>query len=431
MKLAVFLFLSISAFAQINPEKINILRDKWGVPHIFAKTDPEVAYGLAYAHAEDDFKTIQLTLLAGKGMLGRLKGKEGASVDYVVELLHCREIVKEKYETDLSEDFKALIEGYVQGLNAYAKNHPKEVLVKKSFPVNTEDYMTTVTLSLSVISGVDGVLGDIFKGKIKTLESFKAAGSNAFAISGSKTTDGMPYLNINSHQPLEGPVAWYEAHLCSEQGLNIIGGLFPGSPVVLHGVNENLGWAHTVNYPDRIDVYQLEINPANKNQYKFDNNWESLDQKKVKLKVKIGPIVIPVKKKALWSKYGATVQTEKGTFAIRYGANQDIRGMEQWYRMDKARNYSEFYKAMEMVAIPMFNTIYADRNVMSMVNAATGASAGRLGFRQRFGRIEAGALSRFILTNHAPLESVARLRQPATVIFDGEVFSSGVDTAGL
>ncbi|MCP9768618.1 acylase [Lacihabitans sp. LS3-19] len=362
MKLVVFLFLSISAFAQINPEKINILRDKWGVPHIFAKTDPEVAYGLAYAHAEDDFKTIQLTLLAGKGMLGRLKGKEGASVDYVVELLHCREIVKEKYKTDLSEDYKALIEGYVQGLNAYAKNHPKEVLVKKSFPVNTEDYMTTVTLSLSVISGVDGVLGDIFKGKIKTLESFKAAGSNAFAISGSKTTDGVPYLNINSHQPLEGPVAWYEAHLCSEEGLNIIGGLFPGSPVVLHGVNENLGWAHTVNYPDRIDVYQMEINPANKYQYKFDNNWETLNQKTVKLKVKLGPIVIPVKKKALWSKYGATVQTDKGTFAIRYGANQDIRGMEQWYRMDKARNYSEFYKAMEMVAIPMFNTIYADRN---------------------------------------------------------------------
>lgn len=83
--------------------------------------------------------------------------------------------------------------------------------------------------------------------------------------------------------------------------------------------------------------------------------------KTVKLKVKIGPIVIPVKEGTL-SKYGATVQTDKGTFAIRYGANQDIRGMEQWYRMDKARNYSEFYKAMEMVAIPMFNTIYADRN---------------------------------------------------------------------
>jgi acyl-homoserine-lactone acylase len=349
------------AAAQINPENIQIVRDKWGVPHIFAKTDPEVAYGLAYAHAEDDFKTMQLTLLAAKGMVGRLKGKDGASVDYVVSLLRCRDIVKEKYNSDLSPDFKALIEGYIAGLNVYAKYHPKEVLVKGSFPVTTEDYMTGVVLSLSVISGVDGVLGNIFKGNIKTLNSFKSAGSNAFAIAASKTTEGVTFLNINSHQPLEGPVAWYEAHLCSEEGWNILGGLFPGSPLVLHGVNEHLGWAHTVNNPDKVDVYQLEMNPNNKNQYRFDDNWVDLEERTVKLKVHIKGINIPIKKKAYWSKYGATIKTPKGVFSIRYGANQDIRGMEEWYRMDKARNFSEFYKAMEMVAIPMFNTVYADK----------------------------------------------------------------------
>lgn len=362
MRLLLFLLCPLFLFAQINPENINIVRDKWGVPHIFAKTDAEVAYGLAYAHAEDDFKTIQLTMLAGKGMLGRLKGKEGATIDYVVSLLRCRDIVKEKYESDLSPEFKAVVKGYVEGLNSYAKNHPDEVLVKGSFPATTEDYMTTVTLSLSVISGVDEVLGDVFKGKVKTIESFKGAGSNAFAISGKKTTDGVPYLNINSHQPLEGPVAWYEAHICSEEGLNVLGGLFPGCPVTTVGVNENLGWAHTVNYPDKVDVYQLEMNPNNKKQYRFDGNWLDLEERTIKLKVKLGLFTLGLKKKAYWSKYGATIMTEKGTFSIRYGANQDIRGMEQWYRMNKARNFSEFYKAMEMVAIPMFNTIYADKN---------------------------------------------------------------------
>jgi acyl-homoserine-lactone acylase len=354
-------FSSYFAFTQINPENIQIARDKWGVPHIFAKTDPEVAYGLAYAHAEDDFKTVQLTLLASKGMLGRLRGKDGASVDYVVSLLRCRDIVKAQYEKDISPDFKALIEGYVAGLNVYAKNHPDEILVKNAFPVNAEDFMTGASLSLAVISGVDGTLGNIFKGKVKTLESFKSGGSNAFAIASSKTTDGVNYLNINSHQPLEGPVAWYEAHLCSEDGWNILGGLFPGAPLVLHGVNEHLGWAHTVNSPDKIDVYQLEINPNNKKQYRFDGQWLDLEERTVKLKVKIKGLILPIKKKAYWSKYGATVQTEKGTFSIRYGAAQDIRGMEQWYRMDKSRNFSEFYKAMEMVAIPMFNTVYADK----------------------------------------------------------------------
>ena len=163
--------MSQQVFAQINPENIKIARDKWGVPHIFAKTDAEVSYGLAWANAEDDFKTMQLTMLAGKGMVGKLKGKDGASIDYVVALLHCREVVEEQYDKTLSPEYKALIEGYVAGINAYAAKHPEEVLLKGSFPTNTKEYMTSIVLSLSVISGVDGVLQKIFSGKIKTLDS--------------------------------------------------------------------------------------------------------------------------------------------------------------------------------------------------------------------------------------------------------------------
>ncbi len=355
-------FWALGAYAQINADNIKIARDKWGVPHIYAKTDAEVSYGLAWANAEDDFKTMQLTLLAGKGMVGKLKGKEGATIDYVVALLRCREVVEEQFDKALSPEYKALIAGYVAGINAYAAKHPEEVLVKGSFPTNVKEYATSTVLSLSMISGVDGVLQRIFKEKVKALDEFKAAGSNAIAIHSSKTTDGNAYLAINPHQPLEGPVAWYEAHLCSEEGMNILGALFPGGPVIFVGVNENLGWTHTVNYQDKVDVFQLEMNPANKKQYKFDGKWETLEEKKVKLKVKMGAFIIPVKKIALWSKYGATIQTKQGTFSVRFSANQDIRGIEQWYKMNKARNFSEFYKAMQMTAIPGFNTIYADKN---------------------------------------------------------------------
>mgnify|MGYP001954568245 CR=1 FL=1 len=104
------------------------------------------------------------------------------------------------------------------------------------------------------------------------------------------------------------------------------------------------------------------MHPKKKNVYKFDGEWVDLEVEKVKLKVKIGPFVIPVKKEAYWSKYGATLKSEQGTFSVRFGANMDVRGVEQWYRMNKATNYSEFYKAMEMVAIPGFNTVYADKN---------------------------------------------------------------------
>lgn len=353
------LLLPLFCIGQINPKNVTIARDSFGVPHIFAKTDAEAAYGLAWAHAEDDFKTIQILTLSGKGLLGKAFGKKGAQADYVIALLRCREIVEEKFNT-LSPEFLTLIRGYLQGLNDYAKKHPEEVIVKKCFPINEKEYLTAATFSVCLVAGIDDVLGKIFGGKVPTLPGFISGGSNAFAIHSSKTTTGEAFLAINAHQPLEGPVAFYEAHMMSEEGLNILGGLFPGAPCILHGANENLGWAHTVNYPDKTDVFQLQMNPSNNNQYRFDDKWIDLEVKKVKLKVKGIPVTIH--KKVYWSKYGATIKTAKGVFSVRFGANQDIKALEQWYKMDKARNFTEFRSALNMIGIPMFNIMYADRN---------------------------------------------------------------------
>src|SRR5258705_6435151 len=106
-----FLFTSVSAGAQIHPAGITIARDSFGVPHIFAKTDPEAAYGLAWAHAEDDFESIQLVMLSGKARLGSSLGRKGAEADYVVKLFRCRDIVNQQWST-LSPDFLELVKGY-------------------------------------------------------------------------------------------------------------------------------------------------------------------------------------------------------------------------------------------------------------------------------------------------------------------------------
>ena len=89
---------------------------------------------------------------------------------------------------------------------------------------------------------------------------------------------------MNTHQPLEGPFSWYEAHMISEEGWNMLGALFPGSPFPLIGSNEHLGWTHTYNYPDLVDVYQLEMHPKKKNQYKYDGKWLTLEKEKQNLK---------------------------------------------------------------------------------------------------------------------------------------------------
>ncbi len=356
--LFLILFAGFHASAQINPANITIARDSFGVPHIFAPTDPEVAYGLAWAHAEDDFGTLQLVVLSGKAKLGTGLGKKGAEADYVINLLRIRKTVEEQWNT-LSPDFVELIKGYVQGLNAYAKAHPREVKYKQAFPFDEKEYMTAAVFSISLFCGVDNVLPQILGGKVTTIPGFNTQGSNSFAFNSTKTTTGENFLAINAHQPQEGPVAFYEAHLQSEQGWNILGGLFPGGCLIFHGTNENLGWAHTVNYQDKIDVYQLEMNPGNKNQYKFDGQWVNLEKNKARLKVKGVPVTVT--KKIYWSKYGATLKTNKGVFSLRVPATMDIKALEEWYRMNKAKNFTEFYKAVSMTSLPMFNIMYADR----------------------------------------------------------------------
>lgn len=355
--LSVVLMVWSSAFSQWDSTKVTIARDSLGVPHIFGKTDADVAYGLAWAHAEDDFKDIQYVLLSGKGMLGKAIGKEGAKADYAAALLRCRDIAKEKQHT-LTPAFRKVLDAYINGINDYARLHPEEVLVKKAFPANITDYLSAVSFSLCIISGADKVIGNVMGNKAQVIPGFQSGGSNAFAIHPAKTSTGEAFLAINSHQPLEGPVAWYEAHLQSEEGLNIIGALFPGGATVFAGVNEHLGWAHTVNMMDKIDVFQLKMNKEN-DQYEFDGNWLPLEKRKVKLRVKGIPVRIG--RAAYWSKYGATVKTAQGVFSIRLTANQDVKAVEQWWRMNKARNFSEFYEAISLQGLPMMNIVYADR----------------------------------------------------------------------
>ena len=343
--------------------QVEIARDEFGVPHIFGKTDADVAYGLAWAHAEDDFETIQMTVLAGKGLAGRVFGEQGAAIDFFVNLLETRQIAKEKYEESLSTEFKKVLEGYAAGMNDFAYAHPEEVLYQAAFPIAPKEMISAYILSLAQMSGADRAVQAIVGGKVDHIpEDSLPKGSNAIAIHPSRTDSGEAFLAINSHQPLEGPVAWYEAHLNSEEGWNALGGLFPGGSMIFHGVNEHLGWAHTVNSPDFLDVYQLEIDPENPGNYRVDGHWLELEERTIWLKVKLWDLItIPVPKKVWKSIYGPTLVTELGTFSIRFGALDQVGAPEQWWRMNKAKNFTEWKSAMNSMQLSNFNTVYADK----------------------------------------------------------------------
>ena len=360
-----FLLCILSSNAQysnapiIRTEQINIARDSFGVPHIFAPTDPEVAYGLAWAHAEDDFVTMQMLILTGKGKVATHLGKKGAPIDFVFGLLNTKATVIAQMN-QFDPKFIQLVKGYLLGLEAYAKAHPEKVLNKHVFPITIEEYLASAAFSVAIFCGVDKSLPKILNGTIPKLEGFTGEGSNAFAINTKKSASDETMLVINAHQPIEGPTAFYEAHLQSEEGWNILGGLFPGAPMIFHGVTPNLAWAHTVNFQDKIDIYQLETSKSRPGEYKVDGNWLKLEKRKIKLNIK--GIPIPIYKTVYQSIYGPTVATPKGEyFSMRLPALMDAGALQQWYAMNKANNFKEFKAALEQNHLPMFNIMYADK----------------------------------------------------------------------
>jgi penicillin amidase/acyl-homoserine-lactone acylase len=213
-------------------------------------------------------------------------------------------------------------------------------------------------------------------------------------------------------------VAWYEAHLHSEDGWDMYGGLFPGMPVIGHGFNPDLGWAMTVNAPDLIDTYVLEINPDNPNQYRFDGQWRDLDIKTVTLEVKINPdsdMTMKVRREVARSVHGPVVRADHGVYAVRYAGMGDIRQVEQWYRMNKARTREAWIDAVRMQAIASLNIGYADAqgNIAYLYNALIPVRTEGYDYRQYL----PGDTSETLWDEYLPFDRLPTVINPASGFF--------------
>ena len=348
----------------------KIERDEWGVPHIYGKRDADVSFGLAYAHAQDDYKTIEDVIFALRGELASIYGRDAAVNDYYVHLMNFWNTIEERYESDVADDVKLLCDGYAAGINLFLDDFPDQRR-KQLSNLTGRDVVAGFSHKMPLMFGLDGVLKKLAKekppefiGYSDELQSgpFDMVASNVMAVAPQRSSDGYTRLWVNTHQPWDGPVSWYEAHLVSEEGWDFFGALFPGSPVPFIGHNPYLGWSHTVNSPDLVDVYKLTINKQNKNQYWFEGYWKELEVRTAPIKVHLfGPFSWTFKRPVKESIHGPVLEFDHGTYALRISSIKDLRFVEQWYRMGKARNFTEFKEAMRIHAIPMFNTGYADR----------------------------------------------------------------------
>jgi acyl-homoserine-lactone acylase len=356
----------------------EIVRDKWGVPHISGVRDADASFGLAYAHAQDDFETIQETVAATRGVMAHYRGSSAAPTDYLVGLLDVWGTIERDYKERVPAPVKEIAEAYAAGMNLYASRHP-ELLWPGLAPFIAEDVIAGFVFKTPFFYGLDKTLLALFenehgselalepssKGHAWRIRKHSGAelGSNAIAVSAKRSGDGTTRLLINSHQPMIGPVAWYEAHIKSDQGLDIMGGVFPGTPLILHGFNRHLGWANTVNKPDLADTYLLTINPDNEQQYRLDEQWLDFSNQDVVIMVKLfGPFAFKATRTVLRSKHGPVIPSGDDMFALRYAGMGEIRQLEQYYRLNRSSDKASFFAALKINALPSINYIYADKD---------------------------------------------------------------------
>ena len=346
-----------SLIAKGKTYDVRIRRDEFGVPHVLGKTDADAAFGLAFAHCEDDFATIQEVALATRGTLAASNGPKGAVTDYLVRLLNVWPTVDAGYGK-LPAELRKVLEAYADGVNDYAALHPG-----------------VVKAGLLPLTGKDVAAGFVFKtpffyGMDEDLKRLTApppakpplpVGSNGVAVAPSRSADGATRLLVNSHQPYTGAVAWYEAVVESGEGWHVAGGFFPGAPFMLHGHNAHLGWANTVNHPDLVDIYRLTLNPKNADQYLLDGQWRDFEKSDAAIRVKLfGPLIWTFHKPVLRSVHGPVMKTDHGTFAIRYAGMGEYRQPLQYWRLDKAQSMADWRAAMALNALPSINYIFAD-----------------------------------------------------------------------
>lgn len=386
-------------------QNVTIRRDDFGVPHILGKTEADVAFGLAYAHAEDDFSTIQAVVAASRGQLSRLHlSSTSLQNDFYAGMFRINERTEATYEEQISDELKSIFQGYADGLNYYAIKHPREV-DGRFFPVQAMDLARGFVHKIPLFVGTGQELGKALAtteddipdedrqnseafmlkpgpgnaqefGDQESLETdawyedYAMVASNAHAVSRLRSADGLNRLNVNSHQPWDGAVAWYEAHLKSEDGFEMYGATFPGSPLIFVGHNQKLGWTHTVNTPDLVDLYRLKTDEDH-TKYTVDGETLELRSRDVDITMDLFFFEVTVSRTVYDSIFGPALESDSGIIAVRVAGLENHAGSaEQWYRMAKANSFREWTEAMKMQSMPMFHTVYADKdNIAYIYNA--------------------------------------------------------------
>ncbi|KIA98635.1 penicillin amidase [Flavobacterium sp. KMS] len=349
---------------QEKAQKVTIIRDNWGIPHIYGKTDADAVFGLMYAQCEDDFKRIEMNYIEKLGRLSEIKGESVLYNDLEIKLLIDANEAKADYKK-AAPWLKKLLNSYADGINYYLYKHPE---VKPLLLTHFEPWFPLLWTdgSIGAISTADlstGELKAFYSGnndKVAYVEREKnvQTGSNGFAFAPSKTASGNSILYINPH------TTFYfrpEVQVTSEEGLNVYGAVTWGQFFVYQGFNENCGWMHTSSNVDVADMYAEKIVEKNGNLfYEYDQELIPVIEKKITISYLENGKLIPKKFKTYFTNNGPIMAKRNGKWISLKSNNRSMNSLVQSWIRTKSKGFEDYKKAMDLKANTSNNTVYAD-----------------------------------------------------------------------
>jgi acyl-homoserine lactone acylase PvdQ len=355
---------------EAKAERVEIIRDDFGVPHIYGKTDADVVFGLLYAQCEDDFRRVERNYIWATGRLAELEGEEAIYSDLRANLYMTETEAKVAYES-APDWLKSLCQAFADGVNYYLETHPE---LTPQVITHYEPWMPMFFSEGSIGGDIEQiptnrikafyeenkglVLNDYGNGLNHQEILDEPKGSNGIAVSGELTESGNAMLLINPH------TSFYfrpEVHVVSEEGLNAYGAVTWGQFFVYQGFNEKTGWIHTSTFVDFIDEFVEEvIEKDGKFQYQYGDEVRDVESQQVTLKYKEGE-QIKEKSFTFYRTHHGPITHKIEDKWVATKINWDpVNALTQSYTRTKLANYSEFKKMMDIRTNSSNNTVFAD-----------------------------------------------------------------------
>lgn len=349
--------------------RVTIERDRHGVPHIRAESEEAAAFGFGYAQAEDHAEELARRLIAARGESAKYFGEAGIANDLAMARFGNLDAARRALG-EVSPLYRRMLEAFAAGVNLYVATHRDRL--PAWVPVFTAaDVQAGARAGAASSLNGDAIARQLERraGPAEPFDPLDQPGSNALALSGSRTASGRPILLGNPH--LAWSSRYWEAHVIVPGRINFYGSTLVGIPVLRAGFNDRLGFVQTNNAPDLDDVYGLDL--VEGDTYRFDGRTHALERVEVAIDVRNPDGTLRTVTREYWNSMAGPIvhRTPARAYAVRSMRLESPRYYEGFYHASKARSLGEFMRAMRAAHVPTSNFTYADAdgNILYLWNA--------------------------------------------------------------